>query len=177
LHGGAQKGKPRMLKQLFTRKSQPAQALYAAIVAQARRPVFYAEWGVPDTVDGRFDMLSVVMFAVLNQLKDENDPELRQHLIDLFFADMDRGLREMGVGDLTVGKKVRKMAESFYGRMDAYRTATDEQTLEQAIARNVYADADASHAPQLAAWLRRSMEHLKTVDIASLRNGKWDLLA
>jgi cytochrome b pre-mRNA-processing protein 3 len=164
-----------MLKHLFSRKPQPAEALYAAIVAQARRPVFYAEWGVPDSVDGRFDMLVLVMFTALNRLKEDSDQELRQNLVDLFFADMDRALREMGVGDISVGKKVRKMAESFYGRLEAYRTSMEGEGLEQAIARNVYAGEEAKGAPHLAAWLRRAVEQLKASNVDDLRDGKLEL--
>ena len=91
-------------------------------MAAARHPVAYAEWGVPDTLDGRFDMITLHTFLVLDRLKGE-DRAFRQELVDEFFRDMDRSLREMGVGDLSVGKKVRKMAEVFYGRLAAYDKA------------------------------------------------------
>jgi cytochrome b pre-mRNA-processing protein 3 len=135
----------RFLKRLFQRSEAPERHLYAAIVAAARHPVPYAHWGVPDTVDGRFDMLALYMFLALDRLKGE-EGALGQGLVDAFFADMDRSLREMGVGDLSVGKKVRRMAEAFYGRIAAYDAALKggEDAFAEAIARNVFAGA----APQ-----------------------------
>src|ERR1700761_506939 len=90
--------------------------VYSAIVAQSRQPRFYAEWGVPDTVTGRFDMISLHLALVLRRLGTERDAKVfSQALFDLFFKDMDRSLREMGAGDLAVPKKIRKMGEIFYG--------------------------------------------------------------
>jgi cytochrome b pre-mRNA-processing protein 3 len=162
-----------MLKKLFTRKPQAAETVYGAIVAQARRTHFYADWHVPDTVDGRFDMITLLMFAVLDRLKDEPDKTMAQHLTNVFFTDMDRSLREMGVGDLSVGKKVRKIAESFYGRIDAYRKAmvAGGTALQEAIARNVFAGVDSTHAPDLAQWLARTCAHLEQLDAAELAAG------
>ena len=114
--------KTMILKRFFQSSTLPVRPLYEAIVAAARHPVAYAEWGVPDTLDGRFDMITLHMFLVLDRLKGE-DRAFRQELVDEFFRDMDRSLRELGVGDLSVGKKVRKMAEVFYGRLAAYDRA------------------------------------------------------
>lgn len=121
------------------RKIQP-EALYAAIVAAARQPKFYAEWAVPDTVDGRFDMIVLHLYLVLDRLRTE-PLEFRQSLSALFFADMDRSIREMGAGDLSVAKKVRRMAEAFGGRVEAYEQSRAEGSMavEQALTRNVYA--------------------------------------
>ena len=98
-----------ILRRLFGRKANPIAAVYDAIVASARQPRFYADLGVPDTLDGRFDMIVLHLFLVLDRMKGE-DEKFRQNLTDYFFMDMDRSLREIGVGDLSVGKKVRKMA-------------------------------------------------------------------
>jgi len=125
-------------------ETQVAREVYSAIVAKARQPFFYAELHVPDSVDGRFDMIALHAILLMNRLA-RGGPQakvLSQKLFDEFFADMDRSLREMGAGDLSVGKKVRKMAEVFYGRAAAYRDALDRNDvagLESAIARNVYA--------------------------------------
>jgi cytochrome b pre-mRNA-processing protein 3 len=108
----------RILNRL-SRRPDAAQVLYEAIVAAARHPVPYADWGVRDTVDGRFDMIALHAFLVLDRLKGSAEA-FRQELVDELFRDMDRSLREMGVGDISVGKKVRKMAEVFYGRVAAY---------------------------------------------------------
>src|SRR5579885_2019728 len=98
-----------------------AAALYRAVVAQARAPAFYVAYGVPDTLDGRFDLIALHMFLVLHRLKSDTDAStVSQALFDIMFDDMDRSLREMGVGDLGVGRRVRAMAEALYGRMAAY---------------------------------------------------------
>jgi cytochrome b pre-mRNA-processing protein 3 len=153
-----------VLRRLFERKPDPGQALYEAIVAAARQPRFYAEMGVPDTVDGRFDMIALHMFLVLDRLNDGSLETARQSLTDVFFRDMDRSLREMGVGDLSVGKKVRKMAEAFYGRLLAYKKAASEgeQSLASALARNIYVDNGSDNAPALAKWVLASQVILGT---------------
>jgi len=143
-----------ILNRLFRKGPSPERRLYEAIVAAARHPFPYAEWGVPDSLDGRFDMISLHLFLVLDRLKGEAQ-EFRQALVDEFFLDMDRSLREMGVGDLSVGKKVRKMAESFYGRVRAYSEATAEgrDKLMAALERNVYPDgATPGAAEKLASY-------------------------
>jgi cytochrome b pre-mRNA-processing protein 3 len=131
---------------LFGRKRdrETAQRLYASIVEQARLPAFYERFGVPDSLDGRFEMISLHAFLTLHRLKEEKSREsqaLSQAVFDLLFADMDRSLREMGVGDLGVGKRVKKMAEAFYGRLAAYDAALesgDASRLAAALRRNLY---------------------------------------
>jgi cytochrome b pre-mRNA-processing protein 3 len=126
-----------------TANAKTAREIYLLIVAKARQPYFYAELGVPDTVDGRFDMITLHAILVIEFIAQggKASKALSQQLFDEMFADMDRSLREMGAGDLSVGKKVRKMAEVFYGRAKAYREALahdDEDSLTAALARNVY---------------------------------------
>lgn len=141
--------------------------LYEAAVMQAREPVFYRDFTVPDTLEGRFEMIAFHVFLILRRLKrdagqsvegalsvdhDERSPdlgsdlgsELGQALFDLMFADMDRNLREMGAGDLGVGRRVKAMAAAFYGRIKAYDTglAAGESALSMAIARNVFNETD-----------------------------------
>ncbi len=164
-----------ILTKLFAKKTSTAETVYAAIVAAARQPRFYAEWGVPDTVDGRFDMIVLHIYLVLQRLKTET-PELCQQLTDLFFDDMDRSLREMGVGDLSVGKKVRRMAEAFHGRLNAYASAAEQgdQSLIEALQRNVYGGQPSKHANELTRWLRDAKAVLAsqptaTVTTADLR--------
>ncbi len=118
-------------------------ALYRRIVEQARRPAFYQELGVADTPDGRFDMLCVHAWLVMRRLRGEGDvaTEFSQTLFDLMFQDMDRNLRELGVGDLAVGKRIKGMAQGFYGRIQAYDAALDADDMPalcQALRRNVY---------------------------------------
>ena len=131
-----------ILKRLFKRQENSEQRLYGAIVAAARHEQFYERMGVADTIDGRFEMLVLHLFLVLNRLKGEGVEDLRQRLTDEFFADMDRSLRELGVSDVTVGKKVRKIAESYYGRVLAYDKALpgDTKLLQETLSRNIYPD-------------------------------------
>ena len=120
-------------------------------MAAARHPLPYASWGVADDIDGRFDMIALHLFLVLDRLKGENS-FFRQRLVDEFFADMDRSLREMGVGDISVGKKVRKMAEAFYGRVAAYDEGLAEgrDALAAALSRNFVLEGNGSGAKKLA---------------------------
>ena len=144
-----------MLRRLFERRPAPGQVLYEAIVAAARQPFLYEDHAVPDTVDGRFDMIALHMFLVLDRLEGEEFRSLRQSTTDAFFLDMDRSLREMGAGDLSIAKKVRKMAEAYYGRIQAYATAVKdgEAPLAAALARNVFPDTPAVDASGLARYV------------------------
>jgi len=162
-----------IFQRLFRKETSPARRLYAAIVAAARHPLFYARWGVADTVDGRFDLVVLHLYLVLERLKGGNEV-LRQSLVDEFFADMDRSLREMGVGDLSVGKKVRKMAESVYGRIGAYESAQAQghEAFVAALARNVFPDgAPAGAAEKLAAYAEGVQRELQGQAVASLFKG------
>lgn len=163
-----------ILKRLFNRPPAPERRCYEAIVAAARRPAFYAQWNVPDTLDGRFDMLALHTYLVLDRLKGV-ESRFRQDLVDEFFSDMDRSLRELGVGDVSVGKKVRKMAEVFYGRVTAYDAALDgeEGALAAALARNVFPDEPAAAGAQpLAAYVREQRGHLAAQDAGAIAGGQ-----
>jgi cytochrome b pre-mRNA-processing protein 3 len=163
-----------ILKRFFQKSPPPGRIAYEAIVAAARHPIFYAEWGVADNIDGRFDMITLHAFLVLDRLKGTADT-FRQELVDELFRDMDRSLREMGVGDLSVGKKVRKMAEVFYGRVAAYdqALAAGPEQLEGAIARNVFAGGPMGKGSvKLTSYLvesRRLLAAQPTSDIAAGR--------
>ena len=144
-----------LLAHLFNRpeNSESAGKLYLALVTQARNPVFYTQYGVPDTVDGRFDMIALHAWLVMRRMKSEGETAARlsQALFDAFFGDMDRSLREMGAGDLGVGRRVKAMAKAFYGRVAAYDEALEdsEQALTEALHRNLFR-GDASDAALLA---------------------------
>ena len=163
-----------ILKRFFQRTPGPERACYEAIVAAARRPVFYADWGVPDTLDGRFDMISLHAFLILDRLKGE-EPGFRQDLVDEFFRDMDRSLREMGVGDVSVGKKVRRMAEVFYGRVAAYDTAMADpaRLLAPALSRNVFPYGNPGIGPErLAAYMMAQRAHLAAQSSQAIAGGR-----
>jgi cytochrome b pre-mRNA-processing protein 3 len=146
-----------IFSKLFRAKEPIAEALYFAIVAAARQPKFYAEMGVPDTVDGRFDMIVLHLYLVLDRLRPEF-LEFRQALTELFFTDMDRSIREMGAGDLSVSKKIRRMAEAFGGRVTAYEEARAKgrAEMEEALTRNVYA-GQAGEVSALCDWMEKAV--------------------
>ena len=125
------------------RQTREAEKLYAAAIEVARRPIFYEQFGVKDSVDGRFDSLSLVVILIMRRLKNcgVDGKEISQQLFDSMFADMDLSLREMGAGDIGVSKRVRVMAEAFLGRLDAYVTAldnNDREALGEALLRNLF---------------------------------------
>lgn len=158
---------------------QSAEQLYAAIVAQSRLPAFYENAEVPDTVDGRFEMVCLHAFLVMRQLKGEDKrlQKLSQAVFDLMFADMDQSLREIGVGDLGIGKRVKQMAKVFYGRVVAYETALDggAESLEEALERNHYGTVDTvsgDSTSKLAAYVRAVDARLKEQKTADILAGK-----
>jgi cytochrome b pre-mRNA-processing protein 3 len=123
------------------RHERAAFQLYGAAVAAARDPYLYLTLGVPDTLDGRFDAIVLHVYLLLRRLGTEPDPAptLAQALFDAMFLDMDINLREMGVGDLSVGKRNRAMWEAFHGRSVAYAAAwQDPPALQAAFARNIW---------------------------------------
>ncbi|NRA30516.1 MAG: ubiquinol-cytochrome C chaperone [Parvularculaceae bacterium] len=151
-----------------------AHELYVATAEASRRPQFYRELQVPDTIEGRYDLLSLHVILVLRRLKDEKEAtsKFAQLLFDAMFRNVDDVLREQGVGDLKVGKKVREYAEAFFGRALAYEQAlAGEADLIDALSRNVYTEEAATYAPELAEYVRRADTHLKTQDIATLQSG------
>ncbi|WP_419904184.1 ubiquinol-cytochrome C chaperone family protein [Kiloniella sp.] len=146
-----------MFRKLFSRKSDSdaVHDLYVCIITQAREKYFYQELSVPDSLDGRFDMITLHMFLILRRLRAENNitAEFSQKLFDLMFTDMDLSLREMGVGDVGVGKRVKAMVQGFYGRISAYEEALTQQlgtqevaSLETALDRNLYGTVDVEDA-------------------------------
>ena len=142
-----------------------AEALYAAIAAQARQPQAYRDHGVPDTLDGRFDSLCLHVFLVIRRLGREGpeETELARDIYDVLFADMDRALREMGVGDLGIARRVQQMAEALNGRIKAYGTALDAgdsapELLASALRRNLYGTVDQPAPASIAAVARHVMD-------------------
>lgn len=169
------------LMRLFRRSPWhgPAIQLYEAAVTQARQPRFYAQWQVPDTVDGRFDSIAVHVFLILFRLKDQGpDAEaLGQELFDVMFADMDRSLREMGVGDLGVKPKIKRMASAFMGRVGAYNQALDHEddaALAAALRRNLFRKSTAGDAELAAmvAYVRAQAADLARQPLADLLAGR-----
>ncbi len=171
------------LKKFFGSRQREiaAQELYREIVRQAREPVFYLEADVPDTIDGRYEMVSLHAFLVMRRLKrdgNEKQTALSQAVFDLMFADMDQSLREIGVGDLSVGKRIKAMAKVFYGRVVAYETALDtgEETLEEALIRNHYGTLEQpvsdESVSRLADYIRQNDTYLASQPTTDLMHGK-----
>ena len=154
-----------IFRSLFSGRADPASAaasaIYEQIVAQARQPAFYAEHGVPDTPTGRFEMIVAHAALVFRRLRgDEAQSRVAQAVFDLFFADMDRSLRELGVGDLSVPKKIKGMGQVFYGRALAYAEALDAQdagALGAALAGNLLAGSRDERRERDAAAIARYM--------------------
>ncbi|MEP0522253.1 MAG: ubiquinol-cytochrome C chaperone family protein [Hyphomicrobiales bacterium] len=135
-----------MLRKFFkTKQSNDTviRGIYGEIVAQARHTSFYEDFGVPDTLDGRFNMIVLHNFLLFRRLKDVDEATraVSQDVFDMFRLDMDRSLRELGVGDTTVPKRMKKMMQVFYGRTDAYEEALNAEQpkpdLVDALSRNI----------------------------------------
>jgi len=155
----------------------PARAIYERIVAQARRPEFYADFGVPDTLDGRFEMIGLHTFLVLYRLKGEPAATgLARTVVETMVLDMDRSLREMGAGDLGVGRRVKAMARGLYGRIAAYEAGVDgpDAMLEAALARNLYGTVapPPAHLAAVAGYVRAQAAALAGQDLAGLLAGE-----
>lgn len=166
---------------VFRRRAQERQTiagLYAALAAQARMPVFYADIGVPDTVDGRFDMLVLHVWMVMHRLDAEPDTgQVKQDLFDAMFGHLDLTVREMGAQDLGVGRRIKKMAEGFHGRAASFREAWlsgDATRLRETLARNVFGKA--TPAPEalvrLARYVGASIDQLSVRSRAELMTGQ-----
>ena len=168
------------------RNTHVIQPLYGAIVAQARLPAFYMLYGVEDTVEGRFELIVLHLVLLLRRLarrQGENasarhafDSALGQPLFDAFCRDLDDNLREMGVGDLAVPRRMRRFGEAFYGRQAAYEAAlvaADERELEKALARNIFGLADVDErAAQLARYACAAATQLDAVPEDMLLTGR-----
>ncbi|MEN0652128.1 MULTISPECIES: ubiquinol-cytochrome C chaperone family protein [Hyphobacterium] len=132
------------LKRRYAQKER-AEALYWACVEQARSPEFYAELGIPDTVEGRFELISLHVGLLIRRLNAEGETgkAVAQDVFDAMFRELDSALREMAVGDMSVGKQIKAMGEAFYGRMKAYDaglSAGDARQLDAPFARNLLAE-------------------------------------
>jgi cytochrome b pre-mRNA-processing protein 3 len=170
------------LKRFFTPPASriAAHSLYNSIVAQARKPVFYADWHTPDTLDGRFDIIVIHLFLAVSRCETDVSPTQEdtksfiRTLSEVFFSDMDRNLREMGASDTGVGIRVKKMAQAFYGRLKAYEESIHDQTaLGEALRRNVWREQPVAAAAiaELAAYMQRNHKALQSQPINGLMNG------
>lgn len=154
-----------------------AENLYRAIVARARHRDLYAAIGVPDTLDGRYELLMLHVILVIRRLRDADERTLAQAVFDLMFADMDQALREMGVSDISVARRIRPMAEAYYGRSAAYEAAlagdAPENALIETITRNAFPDGDdRAGAVRLAAYAARLVTALDQASAGDVATGQ-----
>ncbi|MDR7058116.1 MULTISPECIES: ubiquinol-cytochrome C chaperone family protein [unclassified Sphingopyxis] len=162
------------LRKLFKSDPDPREArrpLWNAVVAAARAPHWYAQGSVPDTLDGRFDMISLVMALVLHRIDDEPAHGLAGvQLTELFVNDMDGQMRQIGFGDMVVGKQVGRMMSALGGRLGAYRAADGSDELRGALVRNLWrgqepAEAGLTHVMAEVAVLRAALAATPVVDL------------
>lgn len=150
-------------------RSRDARRLHAAIVARAREAVFYAELGVPDTIDGRFDLLALHAWLVLDRLREPGINDVSQALIDTIFLGFDQGMRELGAGDMGMTRRMAKMADAFYGRLAAYHAAADVDSMAATLTRNLYRGVACEHAARVARYALAARERLAQQDPTSGR--------
>lgn len=162
---------------LFRRKNpyeQKAAVVYAALLERARMPVFYRSFGVPDTQEARYDLLLVHAFIVVNRMAENKD--FTQALFDAVFADMDQTLREIGIGDTGVPKRMRRLMKAFNGRMHAYTEALgDEAALKETLARNLYAgvaNPQAEHLERMKNYVQRSLDLIQQQPETDIMEGR-----
>ncbi|MBJ6131869.1 ubiquinol-cytochrome C chaperone family protein [Ochrobactrum sp. Q0168] len=171
-----------MILQLFRRKSKANEAIvlrvYEAIVAAARQKRFYAQFHVPDTPLGRYEMLSVHIFLTLHRMRGDNPAlmALAQEVADEFFKDVDHSLRELGIGDQGVPKRMKKLARMFYGRVSTYGAALDTEDAEAlaaALTRNIRPDLEFwPQARHLGEYVLRCRDRLRAIDDSTLVAGE-----
>ena len=166
---------------LFRRSRNEAliDRLHGEIMAAARQPALFLDYGVADTVEGRFEALCLVATIAIDRMQalPSPGPEIAQESLDALFRYFDVALREMGVGDLTVPKRIKKMAQGFLGRGAAYRAGLaepDDSVLALAVARNIYGDEARADDPRTSRMVRFARAHaaqMQTLDVRRLLDG------
>lgn len=171
-----------MFKRLFNRGRQVdrlvVDAIYGEIVAAARQPTFYSAWDVPDTPLGRFEMMGLHVFLLLHRLRGEEGAarEAAQEITDEFFRDVDHSIRELGIGDVGVPKRMKKLSRMFYGRVLSYGEAIDKgdrAALAEALARNVQPGIERwTGAAPLAAYVMKAAAGLASRPLGEILAGR-----
>ena len=169
-----------LLDRLFRPRPSLAagRALYVRAVDQSREPALYSEFGAPDTVEGRFEIYSLHVVLLLDRLRSQGEAagEVSQALFDAYVKALDNALREMGVGDLSVGRKMRKLGEAFYGRVKSYEAAfaalPARGELEALLARTALEGVRGSPARKLADYVLAQREALAAAPLSALIEGQ-----
>lgn len=176
-----------MLRRLLSRSrfDESTHRLYDTMVERARDPVFYAELGVPDTLDGRFEMNVLHGLLIMRRLREieQGGTEAAQSLFDLMFADFDSALRQIGVGDLKVGSRIKKMGQAFYGRAStldkALADGAEPGELKEVLRRNTFGtvEAEPGHLVVLETYVRSQIAHLDSQPDDALLAGNMTLVS
>lgn len=145
-----------LLKAANSRKT--AQSQYDALVARARAPVFFGALGVADTIDGRFDMVALHGWLALAHLGATGQAAAAQALTDRIFTGFDEAMREQGAGDMGLSRKIKAMADAFFGRLKAYDEAADDDALAQALARNIWRGGTVNEAARIMSAYARAAQ-------------------
>ena len=165
------------------RTADSASALYIASVQQSRLEKFYTEWGVPDNVDGRFDLIVLHLMLLIRRLRPqaEETKDLSQEILNIFFADMDRNFREMGVGDMSVGKHVKKAAKAFYGRAEIIEEGLDgsKDALETSLMETLYRSVDVTKGDEkkMSLYVIETNNYLSQQSLKHILSGQIYFLA
>jgi cytochrome b pre-mRNA-processing protein 3 len=160
-----------LLRKSAARK-QIAHHLYDDLVIRARAPIFFRDFGVPDSLDGRFDLITLHAWLVLARLQAAGLEQVAQDLTDTIFTGFDEALREQGAGDMSMGRKMKAMANAFYGRLAAYEGAADEGAMATALARNLWRSSEMNgRARALASYVRNARQAL---ELSPIEQGNLD---
>jgi cytochrome b pre-mRNA-processing protein 3 len=172
-------------EKLFRRRPDPLDdvvtTLYSTVMGKARDPGFYTALAVPDTVNGRFDMVVIHAMLVLRRLRGEGEQAdiVGKAMLELLFADMDQSLREMGVGDMGMKHHIKRMAKALFGRAEVYEAGLDgdDAALTAALKENLYRHGPVNEVQMaaMAAYVRRAWAHVAPQSAAEIIQGRIDL--
>ncbi|MEM9330172.1 MAG: ubiquinol-cytochrome C chaperone family protein [Pseudomonadota bacterium] len=162
----------------LTKSSDVPEQIYGTLVAQARNPSIFTAFSLPDTVMGRFEVLSLHVFLFSRRMKQQDEGiaiSLSQDVFDLFVADVERALRELGIGDTSVPKKKKKMIRSFYGQIDDFDALLDAGNTSEISEKLVdrFECEDPNKARQFAVYIQDTSKKLNEIDFGSFKNGKF----
>lgn len=167
-----------MFATIFSAKAERknAHAIYYSLVTRARQPAFYTDMGVADTIEGRFDLILLHLFMVDKRLEAEGQAyvRLRRYVQETMISDMDRSFRELGVGDMSVGKEMKKVGAAWLGRRSVYEMATKEDAepsvLLAAIEKNIFRGENSTGAAALVGYVRSTIAELASISLDEPRN-------
>lgn len=169
-----------MLSAFFKKSSsQPApQHIYGSLMTHSRSATFFTDYGIPDSVMGRFDVLSLHIYLLARRLREEGSPisqDLSQEVFDLYVSDVERALRELGIGDTSVPKKKKKMIRSFYGQIDDFDEAinkSDKATIIEKIKNRYLSETENPNPEILCEYMLATEAHLKAQEMKSVLSGE-----